>query len=162
MTFFSFVSGHRIVLSHWGSNTRSKLIVDQLKPISSAYARYAPSATFHDPIGLAEGLEAVVRPLVATFEHQTDKQKAQFNSMPKIFASSETKALKVLDNPAVVSCVRLHIFDRTSPRLQSYGPTDKHPLIPATPFDPVLPFAAVQAQGDQLGKARRVAYHPPR
>lgn len=34
--------------------------VDQLKPISSAYARYAPNATFHDPIGLANGLEAVV------------------------------------------------------------------------------------------------------
>lgn len=34
--------------------------VDQLKPISSAYARYAPEATFHDPIGLANGLEAVV------------------------------------------------------------------------------------------------------
>lgn len=97
-------------------------------------------------------------------QHQADKQKAQFNSMPKVFASSETKALKVLDNPAVVSCVRLHTFDRTSPRLKSHGPTDEHehPLIPATPFHPVLPFAAVQAQGDQLGKARRVAYHPPR
>jgi hypothetical protein len=35
--------------------------IDQLKPISSAYARYAPEATFHDPIGLANGLEAVVR-----------------------------------------------------------------------------------------------------
>jgi hypothetical protein len=35
-------------------------MVDQLKPISSAYARYAPTATFHDPIGLANGLEAVV------------------------------------------------------------------------------------------------------
>lgn len=34
---------------------------DQLKPISSAYARYAPEATFHDPIGIAKGLEAVVR-----------------------------------------------------------------------------------------------------
>lgn len=41
----------------------SSLIIsaDQLKPVSSAYARYAPEATFHDPIGLANGLEAVVR-----------------------------------------------------------------------------------------------------
>jgi hypothetical protein len=39
-------------------------MVDQLKPISSAYARYAPTATFHDPIGLANGLEAVVRLLL--------------------------------------------------------------------------------------------------
>ncbi|KAK1923969.1 hypothetical protein DB88DRAFT_488642 [Papiliotrema laurentii] len=58
----------------------------QLKPVSSAYARYSPDATFHDPIGLAKGLESV---------------KAQFNSMPKIFASSETQGLKVLDNPDV-------------------------------------------------------------
>ena len=33
---------------------------DQLKPVSSAYARYSPDATFHDPIGLAKGLESVV------------------------------------------------------------------------------------------------------
>jgi hypothetical protein len=39
-------------------------LVDQLKPVSSAYARYSPSATFHDPIGLAKGLEAVVSVLV--------------------------------------------------------------------------------------------------
>jgi hypothetical protein len=42
---------------------RSRL-VDQLKPVSAAYARYSPSATFHDPIGLAKGLEAVVSVLV--------------------------------------------------------------------------------------------------
>ena len=35
--------------------------VDQLNPVSSAYARYAPNAQFHDPIGLAQGLESVVR-----------------------------------------------------------------------------------------------------
>ncbi|GFZ46906.1 hypothetical protein JCM24511_04126 [Saitozyma sp. JCM 24511] len=72
--------------------TEEKELIDdvlklyQLKPVSAAYARYSPSATFHDPIGLAKGLEAV---------------KAQFNSMPKIFSESDTKALKVLDNPAV-------------------------------------------------------------
>ena len=33
---------------------------DQLNPISAAYAHYSPEATFHDPIGLAKGLEAVV------------------------------------------------------------------------------------------------------
>jgi len=47
----SFVSLKRVI---W-------LTTDQLKPISSAYARYSPSATFHDPIGLAEGLESIVR-----------------------------------------------------------------------------------------------------
>ena len=62
--------------------------VDKLEPVSSAYARYAPDASFHDPIGIANGLEAV---------------KAQFNSMPKLFSKSETKGVKVLDNPAVVS-----------------------------------------------------------
>jgi hypothetical protein len=40
--------------------------------------------------------QAIVRP---------DPQKAQFNSMPKIFSSSETQDLKVLDNPAVVRCI---------------------------------------------------------
>ena len=34
--------------------------------------------------------------------HRLTRQKAQFNSMPKIFASSETQGLKVLDNPDVV------------------------------------------------------------
>ncbi|WWD03214.1 hypothetical protein V865_001265 [Kwoniella europaea PYCC6329] len=58
----------------------------QLNPISSAYARYDTNAQFHDPIGLAKGLEAI---------------KAQFNGMPKIFSSSETKGLKFLDNPEV-------------------------------------------------------------
>ncbi|WVQ67423.1 uncharacterized protein L199_005619 [Kwoniella botswanensis] len=58
----------------------------QLNPISSAYARYDTKAQFHDPIGLAKGLEAI---------------KAQFNGMPKIFSSSETKGLKFLDNPEV-------------------------------------------------------------
>jgi len=83
-------------------------MTDQLKPISSAYARYAPSATFHDPIGLAEGLEAVVS--FQPIYEWANNQKAQFNSMPKIFSSSETKAVKVLDNPAVVS---IHFVQRT-------------------------------------------------
>ncbi|WWC62228.1 uncharacterized protein I303_104824 [Kwoniella dejecticola CBS 10117] len=58
----------------------------QLNPISSAYARYDTNAQFHDPIGLAKGLEAI---------------KAQFNGMPKIFSSSETRGLKFLENPEV-------------------------------------------------------------
>jgi len=33
---------------------------DQLRPITSAYARYAPNARFHDPVGIANGLESVV------------------------------------------------------------------------------------------------------
>lgn len=32
---------------------------DQLNPVSSAYAHYDQSATFSDPIGIAEGLEKV-------------------------------------------------------------------------------------------------------
>lgn len=58
----------------------------QLHPDSAAYSRYAPDATFHDPIGLAEGLEAV---------------KAQFNGMPKVFSKSITEDVKYLDNPEV-------------------------------------------------------------
>lgn len=78
---------------------------DQLKPVSSAYARYSPDAVFHDPIGLAKGLEAVVSsdPLSNSRSRLTSAQKAQFNSMPKVFESSVTKEYKVLDNPAVVS-----------------------------------------------------------
>jgi hypothetical protein len=33
--------------------------VDQLQPTSAVYARYSPDAQFHDPIGLAKGLDAV-------------------------------------------------------------------------------------------------------
>ncbi|OCF43052.1 hypothetical protein I317_03146 [Kwoniella heveanensis CBS 569] len=58
----------------------------QLNPVSAAYARYDTNAQFHDPIGLAKGLDAI---------------KAQFNGMPKVFSSSETKGLKVLENPDV-------------------------------------------------------------
>jgi len=58
----------------------------QLNPISAAYAHYAPEATFHDPIGIANGLEAI---------------KAQFNGMPKIFSSSETKGWKLLESSTV-------------------------------------------------------------
>jgi hypothetical protein len=36
-----------------------KQFEDQLKPVSASYARYAPDATFHDPIGIANGLESV-------------------------------------------------------------------------------------------------------
>lgn len=35
-------------------------LADQLNPIDSAYAHYAPTATFHDPIGIAHGLDLVV------------------------------------------------------------------------------------------------------
>lgn len=38
------------------------------------YARYSPDATFHDPIGLAQGLDAV---------------KAQFNGMSMLKLSIE-------------------------------------------------------------------------
>ena len=50
-------------LCEWSASPRRTCAydcVDQLKPVSSAYARYSPDAVFHDPIGLAKGLEAVV------------------------------------------------------------------------------------------------------
>lgn len=103
---------------------------DQLNPISAAYARYAPSATFHDPIGLANGLEAVVSgfgsytlPRLCRVDHTFPacyrgsvvassarqrglvliSQKAQFNGMPKVFKKSVTKGVKFVENPEVVS-----------------------------------------------------------
>ncbi|ORX35597.1 hypothetical protein BD324DRAFT_630799 [Kockovaella imperatae] len=73
-------------------STEEKQLIDdvlqlyKLNPISSAYARYAENAKFHDPIGIAEGLNSI---------------KAQFNSMPSIFSKSEVKGMKVLENPEV-------------------------------------------------------------
>ncbi len=118
------------------SQTNSdRLVLDQLNPISAAYARYSPQATFHDPVSIAEGLESIVS---STFLYTTSRLGIQANSpldqsiessiqwwdfdgfttkdyrrmrtdrpdslgMPKIFSASTTEALKVLDNPEVVS-----------------------------------------------------------
>ncbi|WRT66689.1 uncharacterized protein IL334_003649 [Kwoniella shivajii] len=80
----------------------------QLNPISAAYARYDEKATFHDPIGLAQGLNSI---------------KAQFNAMPSIFSQSETKGLKFLENPEVkppsvqVSLSQLYHFKTAGSKL---------------------------------------------
>ena len=66
--------------------------------------------------------------------------------MPKVFSSSETKDLKVLDNPAVVSAALRYQRARVAPRRK---------LTPETPLGPVLPVAAVHAQDGQHGEARQ-------
>jgi hypothetical protein len=78
-----------------------------LKPVSQAYEHYSPEATFHDPIGLAKGLDAVVCCGSLAFAPTLTGQKAQFNAMPSAFSSSTTEGMKVLDNPAVVSILIL-------------------------------------------------------
>merc|ERR1711939_433057 len=54
-------------------------------PKNSTYDIYAPNATFHDPIGLARGLDQI---------------RAQFNGLPKLFAKSTVDRMVVLENPA--------------------------------------------------------------
>ncbi|KAL8871361.1 MAG: hypothetical protein Q9174_002791 [Haloplaca sp. 1 TL-2023] len=57
----------------------------QLHPTEDAYRHYSPSATFHDPVSIAQSLDSI---------------RAQFNGMPKLFASSETKKWDLLaDSP---------------------------------------------------------------
>ncbi|KAH9826018.1 glycoside hydrolase family 76 protein [Teratosphaeria destructans] len=57
----------------------------QLHPTDQSYAHYHPTATFHDPVSIAQGLESI---------------KAQFNGMPKLFARSETRKCEVLEPAA--------------------------------------------------------------
>ncbi|CAL8577514.1 hypothetical protein XPA_003338 [Xanthoria parietina] len=57
------------------------LLLYQLKPSETAYSHYAPSAIFHDPVSIAEGLESI---------------KSQFNGMPKLFAESVTEKCDLL------------------------------------------------------------------
>ncbi|KAI4193249.1 MAG: hypothetical protein LQ348_002917 [Seirophora lacunosa] len=57
------------------------LLLYQLKPSETAYAHYAPSAIFHDPVSIAEGLDSI---------------KSQFNGMPKAFAESVTEKCDLL------------------------------------------------------------------
>lgn len=37
------------------------ILVDQLNPITAAYARYSNTARFSDPVSIADGLESIVR-----------------------------------------------------------------------------------------------------
>ncbi|KAL8852323.1 MAG: hypothetical protein Q9221_002819 [Calogaya cf. arnoldii] len=57
------------------------LLLYQLKPSETAYSHYAPSAVFHDPVSIAEGLDSI---------------KSQFNGMPKVFAESVTEKCDLL------------------------------------------------------------------
>lgn len=66
------------------ANSKQQAILDdvlslyQLKPSEKAYSRYASNAVFHDPVSIAQGLDAV---------------KSQFNGMPKVFESSTTQSM---------------------------------------------------------------------
>ncbi len=61
------------------------LLLYQLQPTEKSYAHYTPTAVFHDPVSIAEGLDSI---------------KSQFNGMPKVFAESITKKCDVLaDSP---------------------------------------------------------------
>ena len=57
------------------------LLLYQLKPSEQAYAHYASTAVFHDPVSIAEGLDSI---------------KSQFNGMPKVFAESTTQKCDLL------------------------------------------------------------------
>ena len=57
------------------------LLLYQLKPTEKAYAHYSPSAVFHDPVSIAEGLDSI---------------RSQFNGMPKVFAESTTRKCDLL------------------------------------------------------------------
>ncbi|KAL9599812.1 MAG: hypothetical protein Q9219_003598 [cf. Caloplaca sp. 3 TL-2023] len=65
----------------------------QLNPSEQAYRHYAPTAIFHDPVSIAEGLDSI---------------KSQFNGMPKLFAESTTRKCDVLaDSPPNAVAVNL-------------------------------------------------------
>ncbi|KAI0763701.1 hypothetical protein BC629DRAFT_1293766 [Irpex lacteus] len=57
------------------------------KPQESTYSAYTNNAVFHDPIGVAEGLDSI---------------KAQFNGLAKIFPRADLPKFKVLENPPSV------------------------------------------------------------
>ncbi|KAH9947114.1 hypothetical protein B0H21DRAFT_692612 [Amylocystis lapponica] len=57
------------------------------KPSEKTYAIYAPDAVFHDPVGIAEGIEAI---------------RAQFNGLVKIFPRADVTQFRVLENPPSV------------------------------------------------------------
>lgn len=73
----------RALLAHLQRHRRPQLY--SCAPKNSTYDIYAPNATFHDPIGLARGLDQI---------------RAQFNGLPKLFAKSTVDRMVVLENPA--------------------------------------------------------------
>ncbi|MCJ1433771.1 hypothetical protein MMC27_003136 [Xylographa pallens] len=108
----------------------------QAKPTDASYAHYAPTAVFHDPVphsfplsnhppSLLPSREAIPRihptpphPADSLPPHQVsiatglDSIKAQFNGMPKLFASSTTEACRVLDDPSQPHAIRLDLTQR--------------------------------------------------
>lgn len=54
------------------------------KPLKISYEIYTHDAVFHDPIGIARGVDAI---------------RAQFDALPKLFPRSDVQKLRVLENP---------------------------------------------------------------
>lgn len=95
--------------------TNEKRIIDdvlllyQLKPSETAYSHYTPTAVFHDPVSIAEGLDSI---------------RSQFNGMPKVFAESITKKCDLMaDSPPNALAINLtqhYVFKSPIP-LKSKG-----------------------------------------
>ncbi|KAI0705874.1 hypothetical protein BC835DRAFT_1261164 [Cytidiella melzeri] len=77
----------RSVESHEKKIIESMKELYTCKPQETTYSSYAPNAVFHDPIGIAEGIEAI---------------RAQFNGLAKIFPRADLPKFKVLENPPSV------------------------------------------------------------
>ncbi|KIP03622.1 hypothetical protein PHLGIDRAFT_77281 [Phlebiopsis gigantea 11061_1 CR5-6] len=60
-------------------------IIQSIK--ESTYQVYAKEAVFHDPIGIAEGIESI---------------RAQFNGLVKLFPRADIPRFRVLENPSSV------------------------------------------------------------
>ncbi|KAI0257072.1 hypothetical protein BJV78DRAFT_1272199 [Lactifluus subvellereus] len=54
------------------------------RPQNSSYEIYTRDAIFHDPIGIARGIDSI---------------RAQFDALPKLFPRCEIRKLRVLENP---------------------------------------------------------------
>ena len=76
----------------------------QLSPSEKAYGHYAPTAVFHDPISIAEGIDSI---------------RSQFNGMPKIFAESTTEKCDVLadsqPNTIALNLTQRYVFKSPIP-----------------------------------------------
>ena len=76
----------------------------QLNPNEKAYGHYAPSAVFHDPVSIAEGIDSI---------------RSQFNGMPKLFAESTTEKCDVLadsaPNTLAINLTQRYVFKSPIP-----------------------------------------------
>lgn len=57
------------------------------KPSEETYKIYTSDATFHDPVGIAEGIKAI---------------RAQFNGLVKVFPRADLEQFRLLENPPSV------------------------------------------------------------